>query len=235
MNTDSATALKSARTAAKPLLHNPQGQKLGRKGRITRERILVAAAKLIRESDDLQLSLSAIAREAGIGMTSLYNYFADITEVLIALLEQAMVGAEETYLAHLRTRWSDESLAKECQVFLEGFAQFWAQNANLPHLRNNVADQRDQRMIEHRVTATKEIISLLVAQMDGEFEGGDGTAHSISSTLYMGIERSISVSNNPDLPSNLPGPLRPDIDKFLGAHALLLDFGIRKMRRQNAT
>ena len=59
--------------------HNLKGQKRGRKGQMTRERIIAATVDVLRESDEIVISLSAVARKAKLGMTSLYVYFADLT------------------------------------------------------------------------------------------------------------------------------------------------------------
>src|SRR5688500_16342358 len=92
--------------------HNLNGQKLGRKGRVTRERILAATAELLAGPRDAPISLSAVARQASLGMTSLYNYFSDFTELLLALLEPVMESAEDAYLAQLREPWSDDELGE---------------------------------------------------------------------------------------------------------------------------
>ena len=52
------------------LSHNLLGQRLGRKGRDTRERILAATARLLLGPADNVISLSAVAREASLGMTT---------------------------------------------------------------------------------------------------------------------------------------------------------------------
>jgi AcrR family transcriptional regulator len=95
------------RPPARALSHNLNGQRLGRKGRDTRDRIIAAAQILIADRYAPPLTLSAVAREASLGMTSLYNYFGDLTELLLALLEPVVVEAETAYISKLRARWSD--------------------------------------------------------------------------------------------------------------------------------
>src|SRR4051812_7547086 len=95
---DQIDAVKAKRApaarAAKPGSHNLNGQRLGRKGRLTRDRILVAANELLATPTDVPFSLSAVARQASLGMTSLYLYFTDLTELLLAILEPLMDEAE---------------------------------------------------------------------------------------------------------------------------------------------
>ena len=65
--------VKAASSAAgeNPLSHNLQGQKLGRKGRVTRERIIAAAEKLLAGPPGTPVTLSAVAREASLARTTL--------------------------------------------------------------------------------------------------------------------------------------------------------------------
>src|ERR1700761_8300016 len=103
------------------LSHNLNGQKLGRKGRDTRERILTAAAELVADSHEATVSLSAVARRASLGMTSLYLYFNDLTELLLAVLEPVMAMGEKEYVTHLREHWPDETLNRHCVEFVSAF------------------------------------------------------------------------------------------------------------------
>ena len=75
---------KAAPVEQDSLSHNLLGQRLGRKGRDTRERILAATQRLLDGPIDAPISLSAVAREASLGMTTLYLYFSDLTELLLA-------------------------------------------------------------------------------------------------------------------------------------------------------
>lgn len=224
-------ALDRAQSAK--VLRNLQGQKLGRKGQITRAKIIAGAQKLIAESADPNISMSAVAREVGIGMTSLYNYFPNLSELVLALLELAMEDADEAYLDHLSVRWSDETLAEDCRKFVTDFTDFWAKNANLFHVRNYLADQRNQQMIQHRVIAAREVGLRITRQMDAEPEGRDSLAQGMASALYIAIERVSSVLNNRDLPADVDGNFRPKSNYLLEAQSRLLELGLRSVRDEN--
>lgn len=212
------------------LVRNLNGQRLGRKGIITRQRILTAADKLIDEQDDLQISLGAIAAEASLGMTSVYNYFSDLTDVILALLENIMVEAEAAYLSHLRIRWEDEQLDEECSIFVNNFFEFWTRHANIFHIRNNFADKRDPKMIVHRASVAQDILGLIISQMEKTSEVSDYPRNSMASAVYMGVERAVSVLNNKQLMNDLPIAYRPDKVGLLAAEARLFEFGIRSER-----
>ncbi len=214
--------------------HNLHGQKLGRKGRDTRDRILAAAAELIMSEEDAPISLSAVARKTPLGMTSLYNYFTDLTELLLAVLEPVMATAEGAFMAMMRERWPDDELGERCHDFMLAFFDFWSKHARLLHLRNSMADNRDQRMMLHRVTSTLPVISLLAAQMDGDPEVADSPAVAMATTLMTGIERSVTVTTDAYLHDLFGQGRRHPVDHYLRPAARLMELAIRDIRASTA-
>ncbi|KHK91275.1 TetR/AcrR family transcriptional regulator [Novosphingobium malaysiense] len=208
--------------------HNLNGQKLGRKGRVTRERILAAAIELI-DSTDEPFTLSAVARRASLGMTSLYNYFTDLTELLLAVLEPVMATAEEAYLCNLRERWPDEHLFDCCYRFVRSYHAFWLRHARLLHMRNALADQRDERMLRHRIDSTRPVIALLVQQM-GHDELAAGLDTSMATMVMIGIERSITIATDIDLRRQVKMGPEVSEDRFLLPGARLMELAVRDAR-----
>ncbi len=189
-----ATAKPVGRKPAKGLSHNLNGQKLGRKGRDTRDRILAAAADLLAESDNPPFTLSAVARKVPLGMTSLYNYFSDLTELLLALLEPVMATAEDDYLRHLRERWPDDQLGEHCHMFMRDYYRFWRKHSRVLHLRNSLSEAGgDQRMALHRINTGIPMVKLLAFQMDENPDAGPSPAHSLATALFTGIDRLVAV------------------------------------------
>ncbi len=207
--------------------HNLNGQKLGKKGRVTRERILAAAIELI-DSPDEPVTLSSVARRASLGMTSLYNYFTDLTELLLAVLEPVMATSESAYLHLLRERWPDEELFDCCYRFVRAYHDFWLRHSRLLHMRNALSDQRDARMLSHRIDTTRPIISLLVSQMGMETPL-DGADTSMATMVMIGVERSITIATDPDLRREV-GMEGVSPDRFLVPGARLMELAIRDGR-----
>ncbi len=219
------------RGGAGSVSHNLAGQKLGRKGRDTRDRIIAAAVELIYcAPPETQISLSAVARAANLGMTSLYNYFSDLPELLLALLEGVMATAEERYLAMLRQRWADAELADRCYEFIAGYHDFWARHTRLLHLRNSLSDGGDQRMIDQRVGATQPIIRRIVEQMDGDPRQPRSPASAMATVLMIGIERSVTIATDRELPILIAQDIQHDANHFLRPCARLMEMAIRDMR-----
>jgi AcrR family transcriptional regulator len=210
--------------------HNLNGQRLGRKGRDTRDRIIAAAQTLLDGPRSSPLTLSAVAREASLGMTSLYNYFGDLTELLLAMLEPVMVEAEEAYVRKLRTRWPDESLNYECRAFVQAFYGFWQRHSRLLHLRNSLAANQDDRMASHRVLSATPVIQLFVEQMRQDVTVINSPAFGMATVLYAGIERIITVATDVEMESLLQGNFASNIERYLDAEARLLELGICEYR-----
>lgn len=224
------------RAGAGGLSHNLAGQKLGRKGRDTRDRIVAAAFELLYSSPpDTQISLSAVARQANLGMTSLYNYFSDLPEVLLALLDGAMKTGEESYLGLMRIRWPNEELVERCYQFVAGYHDFWARHTRLLHLRNSLSDNGDQRMIAQRVAATQPIIRQIVKQMDGDPRAPRSPEFAMATVLMIGIERSVTIATDRELPVLIARDIQHDCGHFLRPCARLMEMAIWDMRRGKET
>lgn len=210
--------------------HNLNGQKLGRKGRVTRERIVAAAIELVNANDE-EITLRAVAQRAGLGLTSLYNYFTDLTELLLAVLDSVMATAESEYLAVLGNRWPDDRLYDNCYAFIHSYHGFWLRHSRLLHMRNALADQHDVRMMKHRIASSTPIISLLVKQMDEDASLGT-PATSMATMLMIGIERSVTLVTDDEL-RELVG-ITPDIsdDRYLKPGARLMEIAIAETRRR---
>ncbi len=216
---------------------NLNGQKLGRKGRDTRARIIAAAAELVAQDSDTAASpgpttLSAVARKAGLGMTSLYLYFNDLTELLIAVLEPVTEAAEEAFISQLRSRWPDDELAARCRDFTAAYHAYWLRHSRLLHLRNSMADAHDRRMMEQRVAAAQPLIRLLAAQMDSDLPALESPPVAMASMLMTGLERAATVWTDTVLHRLFDSPAFSDLERFIGPTSRLLELGIRDGRDQ---
>ena len=188
---------------------NQVGQKLGRKGLLTRERILAATRELLAAEPPQPLTLSAVARAAGLGMTSLYVYFKDLGELVLALLDPVMASAEQAYVRLVRQRWNDETLGECTQAFVFAFHGFWREHSRLLHLRNAMADQRDDRMTEQRIGMARGVIDLLGRQMDAPASRDTGTEFDLASVLFTGLERVVTIATDEELQATFPPSIRP--------------------------
>jgi AcrR family transcriptional regulator len=177
------------------------------------------------------MTLSAVAREASLGMTTLYLYFTDLTELLLAVLEPVMATAEEAYLQAIRDRWPDDTLGEHCQVFLLSYHAFWLRHTRVLHLRNAMADQHDVRMLAHRVASATTLIGLVVEQMDASPDDAGSAPYDMATVLMSGIERVVTMATNMDVQNLISGGRGAENARDrLRAAARLLELGIRDHR-----
>ncbi|MFD1613235.1 TetR/AcrR family transcriptional regulator [Sphingomonas tabacisoli] len=218
-------------TTTRRVSHNLNGQRLGKKGRDTRDRILAATVAVLQSEEDSGVSLSEVARRASLGMTSIYSYFADLTELLLAVLEPVAAEAEASYLKMLREPWPDEELGERSAMFVSAFHDFWQRHTRILHLRNTMSDRQDARMMAHRVRSAQPVIRNIIRQMGHDPKVVKTSAAGMATVLYTGIERMIAVVTDRTLAKVVPGEFAPDVAHFLEAEARLLELGIREYRR----
>jgi AcrR family transcriptional regulator len=211
--------------------HNLQGQRIGRKGRDTRDRIIVAAGELLAEPGDAPFTLSAVARKAGLGMTSLYVYFADLTELLLAVLEPITASAEADFLGHVRQRWPDDSLGEHCKEFVGDYYAFWRKHTRALHLRNTLSEGgSDSRLARQRIETGLPLVRLLTFQMDGNPEDTGSQAYGMAIALFTGIDRLVAVRTAMQWSIPQDTHFNPDLSVQLRSEARLLELAIRDMR-----
>jgi len=216
--------------ACASLTHNLNGQRLGRKGRLTRERIITAALELLEEDGTEPFTLSAVAQRASLGLTSHYNYFTDLTELVLGVMEPVQKTAEEAYVHTLRIYWPDDELTARCYAFVRAFYDFWNAHTRLLHLRNSIADQYDARMVQQRIHSTQPIIFLLAEQME-RLEDVRVPSTAMAGFVMTGIERSITMATDERMRALFGAPSGFDPDRYLVPAARLLELAIRDRRQ----
>lgn len=218
--------------------YNQLGQRIGRKGRNTRDRIIAAVERLLADSSAPQITLVGVAREASLAMPSLYSYFRDLSELIGAVLEPVMDATEEAYVRRLRTYWLDGELGEKCRDFVTSYYHFWRRHGRILQLRNSMSDSGDKRMRRFRQTNSTPLLQLFLHQMDYDDPGRFTLQNITAGVLTTGLERLITVMTDPDFPElcNPSGPglagaeLELQTELMLESQAWLLEVAIRAGR-----
>ncbi|WP_217429572.1 TetR/AcrR family transcriptional regulator [Sphingomonas bacterium] len=218
--------------------HNLLGQRLGRKGLETRERILRAALCLLdKPQQDAPITLSSVAREASVGMTTLYLYFPDLGDLVLAALNRVMEAADEAFLDRLRIRWPDEHLDEHCRDFLRAHYLFWHRHARILHLRNSFADAGDQRFVDYRNRVSYPLSHLLLRQTDSVSADASADNLLLATVMLTGFERLATVITTANFHASMKDQGVSDesahIDRLLCAEARLITLGIRDARAKS--
>jgi AcrR family transcriptional regulator len=77
---------------------------IGEHKAITRSQILTAARQLLEETGSADVNLGDVAAEAGIGRTTLYEYFRDRDDLIASLVEESLPGVMEDLIGRIDQR-----------------------------------------------------------------------------------------------------------------------------------
>lgn len=181
---------------------NLLGQKMGRKGRETRQKIMDAALELLKTSSYKDLSVSEIASEADLSNATFYVYFKDVEEVLYACVQAAALDLGELHEI-LDADWEPGRVQDYVKRFVEVYNELWEKYRIELRVRNLEADQGNLRFLNLRIETTKDILQKLGKKIS-----------------YM----------NPDLQN--PHQIAMAIHAAMGAIAAQHDIGINSTTRQ---
>lgn len=222
----------SQATTTSDAAYNLSGQRLGRKGQETRKRI-IAAMEYLLEEEAAPVTLSAIARHAGLGMSTLYLYFPDLGDLLLAVLDRAMDQGDQDFVQFVRDRWPDEDVSARALAFVRAYFDFWRRHAPLLRMRNGFADAADQRLVRYRYESTAPLIDLLALQMDAD-KAPDTLYRDCAGILLTGLERIATIVMSPHPADGGPPHdvehQRKDLERTAVAQAKILETVVRASR-----
>lgn len=157
-------SLGERRWTAATALPELQKTSLGRKGQMTRGRLMDAAAKLLDTISPSELTVATVAKSSGVSNATFYQYFEDVRGVLQALCDRttrSLIDAfERSDLFLQRAAIEEDSFA-----FLDMLAAAWDQHGNLLNYRNMEADRGDNVCSELRAAWSRAVIFRLCVLM----------------------------------------------------------------------
>lgn len=222
------------KVSANDVRHNIAGQRLGKKGQETRQRILNAALRLLADDEGPAVNFTNIAREASVRITNLYLYFPDFGDLILAALNHVMEEADDAFVHLLHFRWPDEDLQQCALDFLRAHHKFWSRHSRLLHIRNQLSDE-DPRILSHRQNMTIPQLQLLAAQMDCPPETHESWWDLMATVVLTGLERVATLVTAPYFKRNLAMGMKSFdgyVDALLQTEARLLQLAIQDTRAQ---
>lgn len=139
---------------------NMLGQKMGRKGRETRQKIMEATIELLKTSSYKDLSVSEIAIEAGLSNATFYVYFKDVEEVIYACLQSAALDHGELFEI-LDAEWNSENLREQVSRFVGLYNELWDKYRIELRIRNLEADQGNLRFLNLKIESNRAMLQKL--------------------------------------------------------------------------
>jgi AcrR family transcriptional regulator len=136
------------------------GRKLGPRALATRQRLLDATARLLKERSVLDISVVEIARQAATSPATFYHYFKDVESAVLLLAEQA---AEEmpALLEIIDGSWRGQRGLDRARALVSAFIEHWDDHHAVLLIRNLAADQGDVRFQKVRRTALEPMLDRL--------------------------------------------------------------------------
>ncbi len=166
-------------------IRNLHGQKMGRKGRETRQRIMDVTLEMLKSRSYKDLTVSDVAFEADVSSSTFYVYFEDIEDVLFACIQAAALNLDPLYDV-LSGQWTRENLKDNIRKFVEIYSDLWEKYRIELRVRNLEADQGNLRFLNLRIETTRGILQALgkkVAQINPSLENPQQIAIAIHASM----------------------------------------------------
>ena len=140
------------------------GRALGRRGALTRRRLLDATAALLETHGIRDLRVVDIARAVGSSPATFYQYFRDVEAAVLALAEE--VGDEIAPLAaRLASPWDATHGLDDARALVDGFVDYWDRHRAVLRTRNLAAQEGDERFREVRHGTLRDFITTFTAKI----------------------------------------------------------------------
>jgi AcrR family transcriptional regulator len=120
------------------------GRSLGRRGALTRRKLLKATAQLLETHGVRDLRVVDIAREVGTSPATFYQYFRDVEDAVLALADA--VGEDLAPIGELLAQpWFDADGLDAARELVESFIEYWDAHRAILRTRNLAAQEGDRR------------------------------------------------------------------------------------------
>jgi AcrR family transcriptional regulator len=140
------------------------GRALGRRGALTRRRLLDATEQLLETHGIRDLRVVDIARAVGSSPATFYQYFRDVEAAVLALAES--VGDEIAPLAaRLDPPWDATHGLDDARALVDGFVDYWDRHRAVLRTRNLAAQEGDGRFREVRHRTLRDFMTRLTAKI----------------------------------------------------------------------
>jgi len=135
---------------------NLLGQKIGRKGRETRKRIMNVLLEMLADSSYKDITVSELANECGISSSTFYVYFEDIEDVLFACVQETTPDLR-VVIDVLDQDWNLTSLEEKVAELVDTYSSLWERHRIELRIRNLEAYQGNLRFMNYLVESTRAI------------------------------------------------------------------------------
>jgi len=151
--------------AAAPL-RAVDGRVPGRRGLATRRKLIDCTIKLLATTPYRDLKITDITRAAGTSPATLYQYFVDLEDVLLAVADQAIDEALQLVDLIEDRQWKAAGGVHSAEALVDGFLEF--SRTHRPTLRvvDLLSTEGDKRFRHKRVLMLNALTRSLAAEIE---------------------------------------------------------------------
>ncbi len=147
------------------------GRILGPRALQTRGRLLDATREMLSERSVRDISVVEIARKASTSPATFYQYFKDVSDVMLQLADAA-ASEMPGVLAHIEGSWRGKRGLETARSVVRGFVDHWDAHRSVLLVRNLFADEGDRRFMKVRRRALSPVIERLASKIRENQERG---------------------------------------------------------------
>ena len=129
---------------ASTIVVGKDGQPLGNKGLDTRLSLIEAARRLMHRLSPLQISATAISKEANTAPATFYVYFSGVEDVLWALCDLVTEDTNHLFAAPAFLRRPNRR-EEDALALVKGYSRIWSKHSVILSYRNLEADRGNAR------------------------------------------------------------------------------------------
>jgi AcrR family transcriptional regulator len=141
------------------------GRTIGKRGAVTRRRLLDATAALLADRGVLELRVVDIARAVGTSSSTYYQYFRDVDEAVLELADEIGRRDVEPLARVLDEPWNAAQGLERARALVDRFIHVWDDHSAVLRTRNLAAQEGDQRFRETRNRTNRPFLEGFAAQV----------------------------------------------------------------------
>jgi AcrR family transcriptional regulator len=144
---------------------------LGKRGALTRRKLLDATAHLLETGGVRDLRVVDIAREVGTSPATFYQYFRDVEEAVLCLAEE--VGEDLLPLREqLDVPWDGPAALVSARSMVTTFMEYWDGHRAVLRIRNLAAQEGDVRFRRVRNASLQPLTERLAGKIGASQSAG---------------------------------------------------------------
>jgi AcrR family transcriptional regulator len=144
------------------------GRPLGRRALETRQRLLDATEALLSERSVRELRVVEIARNVGTSPATFYQYFRDVEEAILSLVERAAADMP-AILELIDGPWQGTAGLATARAVTDAFVRHWEAHGAVLRVRNLKAEEGDRGFRRTRLVGLSPVVERLAKRIE-EFQ-----------------------------------------------------------------